>query len=62
MPLDLSGLRQAVTSLSQAVATAENQEFMNSLDEEKKNVFRAGVIQNFELSFELCWKSMQRWL
>ncbi len=62
MILDLSSLRQAVSSLTSAVATAEDKDFMNSLDEVKRKVVRAGVIQNFEFTFELCWKFIQRWL
>ncbi len=27
-----------------------------------QETIRAGVVQNFEVAYELCWKFMQRWL
>ena len=34
--------------------------FVQSADEVE--VIKAGVIQNFEFTYELCWKLMKRWL
>jgi len=57
MPLDLSSLKKAVDSLDRAIKVAV--ESKNSTQDE---VIRAGVIQNFEFTYELCWKFIKRWL
>jgi len=62
MKLDLSSLRKAVESLEKALQVANDGVFMSQLNDEQKQTVRAGVIQNFEFTYELCWKFMQRWL
>jgi nucleotidyltransferase substrate binding protein (TIGR01987 family) len=62
MKLDLSSLRKAVESLEKAIRVVNDGAFMSRLNDEQKKTVRAGVIQNFEFTYELCWKFMQRWL
>lgn len=61
MALDLSSLRKAVDSLQRAVRVASAQ-IKGKVNTDTEEVIRAGVIQNFEFTYELCWKFMKRWL
>jgi nucleotidyltransferase substrate binding protein (TIGR01987 family) len=54
--LDISPLKKALDAFSKALSQSDK------LEEEFYEVFRAAIIQNFEFSFELCWKFMRRWL
>lgn len=62
MNLDLTSLKNAVVSLERSVRVASSSEKMAMLDQDQKDTIRAGVIQNFEFTYELSWKFMQRWL
>lgn len=61
MALDLSSLQKAVGSLERAIKVADIM-IKGAVDTDKEEVIRAGVIQNFEFTYELCWKFMKRWL
>jgi len=62
MKLDLSSLRKAVESLEKTIRVADDNAFMSRLEEDQKQAVKAGVIQSFEFTYELCWKFMKRWL
>ncbi len=62
MTLDLTSLKKAVRSLEMALDFACSQDKLAGFTENQKDVIRAGVIQNFEFTYELCWKFMKRWL
>jgi len=61
MRLGLSSLQKAVQSLDNAVDVGAPDRLAQR-PEHEQDVIRAGVIQNFEFTYELCWKFMKRWL
>lgn len=62
MTLDLSSLCKAIDSLERTLRVAEDRALAAELDNDAREAIRAGVIQNFEFTYELCWKFMRRWL
>ncbi|OGS46095.1 MAG: nucleotidyltransferase [Elusimicrobia bacterium RIFOXYD2_FULL_34_15] len=61
MSLDLSSLEKAIDSLERALKVS-NVKIKGKVNTDYEEVIRAGVIQNFEFTYELCWKFMKRWL
>ncbi|WP_348704139.1 HI0074 family nucleotidyltransferase substrate-binding subunit [uncultured Neptuniibacter sp.] len=60
MLIDLTPAEKALKSLSGAIDSALDEEFMGRLTDIQQKTIRAGVIQNFEFSYELCWKMLRR--
>ena len=58
--LDTSSLTKAINALSRSLGIAESKQ--TKADSELFETVKAGVIQNFEVCFELCWKFIQRWI
>ncbi len=62
MKLELASLRKAVESLEKTLYVASDKDFLAQLNPDQLDAIRAGVIQNFEVAYEMCWKYIQRWL
>ncbi|MCP4361560.1 MAG: nucleotidyltransferase [Chloroflexi bacterium] len=59
---DLTPLEKALTSFLRLYARVADEEFMSQQDEVIRLGLEAGLIQNFEFTYELCWKAIKRWL
>ena len=62
MALDFTSLEKAIASLASALRVATADDGPAGRSEAERDVIRAGVIQNFEFTYELCWKFIQRWI
>ena len=60
MALNLTSLSQSVTVLREPVEDfVRNGSTFSPL---QQATFRFGIIQNFEIAYEQCWKAMKRWI
>jgi len=60
MTLDLTSLAQSIKVLRDSVDDhLRNGAQFSPLQQQ---TFRSGIIQNFEIAYELCWKVMKRWI
>lgn len=62
MALELKSLEKAIKSFEQSILKTTDKEFIKELDEITYKLLKSGVIQNFEFTYELCWKFLKRWL
>ena len=60
MKLELTSLESATASLERSIHAAAK--FEATLPPELRETVRSGIIQNFEVAYELSWKMMKRWL
>ncbi len=62
MKLDLTSLRSAIASLEKSIRSYRVLSENSSLTRDDIDTVKAGVIQNFEVAYEQCWKFMKRWI
>jgi len=62
LKLDLTSLRQALESLENTLRICQNRDWMAAQSEAVRNAMISGAIQNFEFTYELCWKMLKRQL
>jgi nucleotidyltransferase substrate binding protein (TIGR01987 family) len=62
MALDLSSLKKAIGSFERVLNVASQAEKTAKPNDDLVEAVKAGVIQNFEFTYELCWKFMKRWM
>jgi len=60
--IDLTPLEKAIDSLDQLYKRVSDESFMSKQDSVVRLGLQAGLIQNLEFTFELCWKMIKRWL
>jgi len=60
MALDLTSLEKAIDALRRSIDASRR--LPESAEADLRETVQAGVIQHFEVAYELCWKFMQRWL
>ncbi|MDR2436685.1 MAG: nucleotidyltransferase substrate binding protein [Endomicrobium sp.] len=58
--IDMNNLEKAIKSFENAIKAAEDTK--DKEEEYIKDTIRAGVVQNFEFTYELSWKYIQRYL
>jgi len=60
MKLELSSHENAAAALERSVHAANT--YDATMPQELKETVRSGIIQNFEVAYELSWKMMKRWI
>lgn len=62
MALELGSLRRAIDSLDRSLQATEFSSEFETFNPLVQETLRAGVVQNFEVAYEQCWKMMKRWI
>lgn len=60
MGLNFTSLQKAIISLENGISVYNKKR--NILEEEEKEIIKSGIIQNFEICYEISWKLMKKYL
>lgn len=60
MTLELDGLKKSIDALKRSIIIAHSG--IDAANADLRATVRSGVIQNFEVAYEQCWKFIQRWI
>ena len=60
--LDLTSFRKSIHALDKLILEVNKYEAFDKLNLTLQGGLKSGVIQNFEVTYELCWKMIKRWL
>lgn len=60
--LDLTSFQKSLANLEKLVIAVNNLELTQHLNETLQDGLKAGVVQNFEVTYEVSWKFIKRWL
>jgi len=59
MSLNLNNLEKSIKALEKSLTIYHSG---SSYSEDLREILRAGIIQNFEVAYEQCWKFIQKWI
>ena len=60
--LELGSLQQSILMLSNSLRGFQASSALQNGEPWIRETLRAGIIQHFEVCYELCWKFMKRWI
>ncbi|MBY0379723.1 MAG: nucleotidyltransferase substrate binding protein [Burkholderiales bacterium] len=60
--LDLTSFKKSIYALDKLIIEVNKHEIFSKLDTTLQDGLKSGVIQNFEVTYELAWKMIKRWL
>ena len=60
MTLNLTSLEKATAALEKSIIAADSE--VTASNKDIADTIRSGVIQNFEVAYEQCWKFIRRWI
>ena len=60
--LDLTSFKKSIYALDKLIIEVNKHEIFSKLDTTLQDGLKLGVIQNFEVTYELAWKMIKRWL
>lgn len=62
MPLELDPLRKSYEALAKLLLESENAENMEQFNAVVQDAIWTAIIKKFEITYELAWKLMKKWL